>query len=76
MGTSKDDRERAEAARLRKEQNAAQAREKAEAEQAAQAQAVEDKTSRLRSLRLMKQAADQDTQAKADPAATKQTPQQ
>jgi len=76
MGTSKDDRERAEAARLRKEQNAAQERERAQEREKAHAQAMDEKTLRLRSLRLTKQAADQDTQAKADPTTTRQTPQQ
>jgi hypothetical protein len=57
MGTSKADRERVEAARLWKEQNAAQERERAQEREKAHAQAVDEKTLRLKSLRLTKQAA-------------------
>lgn len=54
---AKDARERAEA-RFRKAEQAAQASQEAMAHYAAEAQAVEDKTMRLRALRLAREQAE------------------
>lgn len=66
MSSSKEYRERAEA-RARKEQYAAQERERVQEREKAQAQAVEEKTARLKTLRLAKEAADR---CAAEPATT------
>ena len=71
MGSSPEEaRARAEA-KFQKQQKAAEAGAKATAEHEAQARAVEDKTARLKSLRLAREAADKEATAQMA-AASKQ----
>lgn len=67
---SKEARERAEA-RFQKQQKATQAAEEAKTEHDAQARAVDLKTSRLKTLRMAKEAADKEAEAKTAPPSKK-----
>jgi len=70
MGYSSDEtRARAEA-KFQKQQKAAEEGAKATAEHEAQAAAVDANTARLKSLRLTKEAADKEAEAKTKPAGT------
>ena len=70
MGYSSEEaRARAEA-KFHKQQQAAEAGAEANAEHDAQARAVDANTARLKSLRLAKEAADTEAEAKTKPAGT------
>ena len=68
-GSSEEARARAEA-KFQKQQKAAEDGAKATAEHDAQALAVDVNTARLKSLRLAKEAADKEAEAKTKPAGT------
>jgi hypothetical protein len=68
--TSDDARERAEA-RFQKRQKADQSDKQAKAEHEAQARAVDLKTSRLKALRMAREAADKEAEAKNERPPTK-----
>ncbi len=70
MGDSSDETRAKAEAKFQKQQKAAEEGAKATAEHEAQALAVEANTARLKSLRLAKEAADKEAEAKTKPAET------
>jgi hypothetical protein len=70
MGYSSDEARAKAEAKFQKQQKAAEEGAKATAEQEAQARAVDANTARLKSLRLAKEVADKEADAKAKPAET------
>ena len=69
-GNPEEARARAEA-KFQKQQQADHQEAEAKAQREAQARAVEDKTARLKSLRLAREAADKEAMAQTKAAATK-----